>query len=1256
LYGQKRLNVKLQAAREQTTEIAVETQKIRRELMKLKDVLHEIADVDAHQEAAEGDIRRRENRFTKRFSALLNLLPSEIMLQYFGTQDHGTVWEELNTSEEHRGRVIEWLDAMISTQISSELHGLTERTQTLKVQDAYRTSKGIAMRRYIDKVEAPQCQIEKDKITEHFAHSWARGIDQFREAENDTEFHLDSRIGEREEEELESFMLDEKNIEQVIRSRQDLSASGVDGISYRIIKAAKKEGVKFIQLLVKACIRNEKIPSSWKEARTILLFKKGERENVENWRPISITNCIYRIFTCLMARSWQTINSKVHLYSDNQKGFIKNTNGCSEHGIILNELLHDASRRKKDLIATAIDFTNAFGSVPHELIMSAMKQRNFPEWTQKIVADMYDGASSTIEIRGGRSNKIAWRRGVKQGCPLSPLLFNLCLEPLLQAIGIDFAECGASVGPEDTEHPIRFAIQAYADDVVFISRTVENMNAMLAKLEPFVGWAQMESNVRKCATASYLVDEYQHRCSLEEPLKLHGNAIPNLTLAQSLKYLGTTVAARRTVKLEVAESKLSEMRTRLQKIMESPLLVVQKIDAVKTFLLPMMDFMLLNGDVGKTQLEEMDKHIRAAVNRALKVKNLPIECHHASWRDGGLSYPSLVNRREVLLVRSFAQMTLSKDQKIRQATRQFAEGERIHRGFLDDAEADFLNWGGHPRNRGTACLAARTRKACTDLEIKVKLTEDQMVIRTSESEFQTKSANGIGHFLTQKIVRPAKFRKLIAHEVHGATYTTLKGNEVSNRHLTDIYSHKSDAYFRFLIVGRADCLPTPANLHRWYGRGGAGEPIAADVAIQGDAQGPLCRGCGNQRHPTLAHILNKCTRNFRLMTERHNQVAKVVREAVIKYVGQDLRSDITENQPIQEEGLAQHLAAKRPDMFFERQTRRGKVLEILEFSCPYGYISHDQATLETVYTQKTAKYQELATELRRLRHQMVNVTAVIVSSMGAIYPQSLKLLKGILECSDRETSRLGKRMSDAAIKGSWKIWYDEMRNREVGVTYGAIGESLIAEETREANALDIIEDMRDEGEEEEEDDENNEVESMHRRDRRGERRAMQNEIDEIQPAEDDGNREREEESIAERREDERYAQARVDGEEIERERQENESQNDRGGERPESEEEVRNDQKHVEERPERRIRRKKRSVTKGRAGDNKAHKKSARTIPERQKEETRRRTEPQMVGEEPILRGIHTSDSDVGSDRASEMVAQVENPASDEDQGMTLSE
>jgi hypothetical protein len=107
-----------------------------------------------------------------------------------------------------------------------------------------------------------------------------------------------------------------------------------------------------------------------------------------------------------MARTIERINSKINIFSDSQKGVIKKTNGCSEHILILNELLHNANRNRGSLIVTAIDFTNAFGSVPHELIMSTMKQRNFPIRMQKIVMDMYRGARSMIEMKGIRSNKI----------------------------------------------------------------------------------------------------------------------------------------------------------------------------------------------------------------------------------------------------------------------------------------------------------------------------------------------------------------------------------------------------------------------------------------------------------------------------------------------------------------------------------------------------------------------------------------------------------------------------------------------------------------------------------------------------------------------------------------------------------------------------------------------------------------------------------------------------------------------------------
>jgi hypothetical protein len=178
-----------------------------------------------------------------------------------------------------------------------------------------------------------------------------------------------------------------------------------------------------------------------------------------------------------------------------------------------------------------------------------------------------------------------------------------------------------------------------------------------------------------------------------------------------------------------------------------------------------------------------------------------------------------------------------------------------------------------------------------------------------------------------------------------------------------------------------------------------------------------------------------------MMTKRHNMLASVVRKGVEKYLASDLRSAIQENEGIVQEGLQEDLRRLRPDMVFERQrirTSRGvtfssseddvererenRVTEIIEFSCPYGYISNGKNTLEKVYEEKKRKYTELARSLKRHRRGEVRVTAVIVSSMGAIYDKSLKCLQKVLGCTDREMRKLGRKMSEAVIRGSMEIW------------------------------------------------------------------------------------------------------------------------------------------------------------------------------------------------------------------------------------------
>jgi hypothetical protein len=127
----------------------------------------------------------------------------------------------------------------------------------------------------------------------------------------------------------------------------------------------------------------------------------------------------------------------------------------------------------------------------------------------------------------------------------------LCIEPLIQAITKECGEFGAQIGP--TGEQLQLAIQAYANDAIFISDNRNRVTKMLEVLKDFVDWSKMEVNVKKCATASYLKDMDRHRCILASNLNFKGQPISNLMLAQSLKYLGTAIAPRRTVRLEATE-------------------------------------------------------------------------------------------------------------------------------------------------------------------------------------------------------------------------------------------------------------------------------------------------------------------------------------------------------------------------------------------------------------------------------------------------------------------------------------------------------------------------------------------------------------------------------------------------------------------------------------------------------------------------------------------------------------------------------
>ena len=167
-----------------------------------------------------------------------------------------------------------------------------------------------------------------------------------------------------------------------------------------------------------------------------------------------------------------------------------------------------------------------------------------------------------------RSEDIRVKRGVKQGCPLSHLVFNLCLNPLL--CKLDEEGNGYRVNKD-----IHLTVQAYADDIVIFAESRDGMIRNLRIIEEFTKYSKLEINVDKCHSMAYIYREGK-RYYEEQQFILCNRPIKVSTLADSIKYLGMDTATTAKIRKKGTEKVIQETESLIGKICESLLSLNQK--------------------------------------------------------------------------------------------------------------------------------------------------------------------------------------------------------------------------------------------------------------------------------------------------------------------------------------------------------------------------------------------------------------------------------------------------------------------------------------------------------------------------------------------------------------------------------------------------------------------------------------------------------------------------------------------------------
>lgn len=337
--------------------------------------------------------------------------------------------------------------------------------------------------------------------------------------ENRDEYRLES------ETETEHAVLDitKEEVLKALKTMKNGKAAGPGGVVVELLKNGGDILINRITSLFNICVRNRKTPQIFKESQIISIYKKGSRKEPKNYRGLSINSTLSRLYGKILEGKLRTIADKK--ISEEQSGFTAGKS-CSDNLFTLQQIIAKRNSTGQDTHLAFIDLEKAYDSVPRRKMWETLKSMEIEDPLVEAIKELYKENESEIKV-GPDTIRIFPTKGLRQGCPLSPILFNLYLENCLKEWKTSCGPMGIPIGDN-----LIFTL-SFADDQVVLAQDAYDMEFMLRRLHnTYTKWG-LNINFNK---TEYMVTgtEANFQILIDDDIEVKQ--------VENFKYLGCTIS------------------------------------------------------------------------------------------------------------------------------------------------------------------------------------------------------------------------------------------------------------------------------------------------------------------------------------------------------------------------------------------------------------------------------------------------------------------------------------------------------------------------------------------------------------------------------------------------------------------------------------------------------------------------------------------------------------------------------------------